>query len=289
MRILVTGATGFLGRHLLAATSRSDHLIAIARGDPPPELREHADWVDADLAQPLDRSRLPEGVDAVIHLAQSPRFRDFPEGAADVFAVNAAATLALLDYARRAGASRFVLASSGAVYRPGPVPLTEEEPLAPSGLYAATKAAAEWTVRGYAELMDTVILRFFFPYGPGQSGMLVPSLVQRVIAGEPVEVRGDPGLRLNPIYVDDAVRVFEPALRLAGGGTFNVAGAEVVSLTQLVELIGEVAGVAPAIGHSPEEQEDLVGDIRRMVETLGTEPMVSLREGIERVMAGLSP
>jgi nucleoside-diphosphate-sugar epimerase len=289
MRILVTGATGFVGRHLLASSSGDHELVALARGAPPDELRAHADWIEADLSWPLETARLPERVDAVVHLAQSPRYRDFPDGASDVFAVNAAATVGLLEYAHAARASRFVLASSGAVYRPSPDPLTEDAPPDPSGLYASSKAAAEWSVRSYAELMDTVVLRFFFVYGAGQTGMLIPSLAQRVLEGQPVEVRGDPGLRLNPIHVDDAVRVFAPALGLAGGGIFNVAGPDVVSLTELVELIGEVAGVAPAIAHVAGEQGDLVADIRRMVETLGIEPMVPLREGIGRVVAGRSP
>jgi nucleoside-diphosphate-sugar epimerase len=228
-------------------------------------------------------------VDAVVHLAQSPRYRDFPDGAADVYAVNAAATFELLEYARSAGAGRFLLASSGAVYRGGPEPLREDAQLAPANLYAATKAAAEWTVRSYCALLDAVILRFFFPYGPGQTGMLMPSLVQRVLDGEPVEVRGDPGLRLNPIHVDDAVRAVVAALSLAGAGTFNVAGSDTVTLTGLVDLIGEVAGVTPDISHTQDGQADLVADIRSMVDTLGIEPMVPLREGVGQVVASLSP
>jgi nucleoside-diphosphate-sugar epimerase len=102
-------------------------------------------------------------------------------------------------------------------------------------------------------------------------------------------VRGDPGLRLNPIHVDDAVRVFGPALSVAGGGTFNVAGRDVVTLTGLVELVAEAAGATPNISHTPDGQADLVADIRSMVDTLGIEPMVPLREGVGQVVASLSP
>ena len=79
----------------------------------------------------------------------------------------------------------------------------------------------------------------------------MPTLIERVANGEVVTVEGDPGLRINPIYVDDAVRVFEPALRFSGSGVFNVAGDEAVTMTELVELIGEVAGAPPTIEHTP--------------------------------------
>ena len=98
-------------------------------------------------------------------------------------------------------------------------------------------------------------------------------------------VQGDPGLRINPIYVDDAVRVFETALTFSGSGVFNVAGDEAVTVTELVELIGDVADVRPVVEHTDGESGgDLVGDNTRMRETLGVVPQVSLREGLGRTV-----
>ena len=94
------------------------------------------------------------------------------------------------------------------------------------------------------------MLRPFYLDGPGQSGMLIASLIDRVVAGEDVEVSGNPGIRLSPIYVDDAASAFAAALEIDGDEVSNVAGLEAVTLTELVELIGEVAGLPPGSGMS---------------------------------------
>ena len=249
-------------------------------------LASHAAWILGDLSGRVDAIPLPERIDAVVHLAQSERYRDFPDGAPDVFAVNLASTFELLEYARRAGASRFVHASTGGVYRPAHEPLTEDSPLAPVGFYAASKAAAEALVASYAELFHTTVLRPFFVYGPGQSDMLIAMLTRRVLDGQLLEIRGDPGSRLTPTYIDDAARAFAAALELDGHNVCNVAGGEAVTLTELVELIGEVAGAAPELQQvEGASAGDFVADTRRMGELLGVTPQVSLREGIGRSVA----
>jgi nucleoside-diphosphate-sugar epimerase len=239
-----------------------------------------------DLAKPVDLSRLPARVDAVVHLAQSGRFREFPEGAADLFAVNVAGTFGLLEYARGAEASRFVHASTGGVYRAGPEPLIEESPLRPEDFYGASKAVAERLVEGYAGRLQTVVLRPFFIYGPGQSGMLISRLIERVLAGAVVEVNGNPGIRVSPTYVDDATSAFTAALEVDGDQICNVAGLEAVTLTELVELIGDVSDLSPRLRNVDAiPAGDLVADTRRMQEVLGVAPQVSLREGIRRSVA----
>ena len=85
-------------------------------------------WLEADLTRPGVQRALPGGAQGVIHLAQSRHDRTFPEGADDVVDVNVAATARLLDYARSAGAGRFVLASTATVYRRSQGPLTEDSP-----------------------------------------------------------------------------------------------------------------------------------------------------------------
>jgi UDP-glucose 4-epimerase len=287
MRVLVTGANGFVGRRLLETNEGGRQLVALARARGPdfPAV----EWVDHDLTAPLAAARLPEHVDAVVHLAQSRRYREFPEGAPDVFAVNTRSTFELLEYARGAGARSFVYASTGGVYAPRGRPLVETDPVEPSSFYFGSKYAGELLVRSYGEFFATVILRPFAVYGPGQQRMLVPTLVERVTSGDVVTVQGDPGLRINPIYVDDAVRAVESALGFSGSGVFNVAGDEAVTVTELVELIGDVAGVRAVVEHVDGESGELVGDNARMRETLGVVPRVSLREGLSRTVGSRLP
>jgi nucleoside-diphosphate-sugar epimerase len=262
--VLVTGGSGFVGRHLLA---RLPDAVAPTRAQ-------------LDLSNPL--SGLPERVDAVVHLAQSARYREFPEGADDVLAVNVTATAALADYARRAGARCFVLASTGGVYGYGARPAREDEPVAPIGFYQASKYAAELLLAPYGEYMTTVVVRPFFVYGPTQRGMLVASLAQRILDGAPVT---GPGPRMNPIHVGDAVRALEAAIALERSTVVNLAGDEIVTVADLARGLADAAGVEAQIADGEPPPGHLVADTARMRDVLGVTPAISLEQGLRDVVA----
>jgi len=293
-RCLVTGASGLLGRHLLPRLSArwSVHALSRAPRSPGAAAGNGVTWHAGDLGDGVPAG-LPERVDAVVHLAQAEHFRDFPDRAVEIFTINAAGVLHLLEYARRAGARRFVLASSGGVYRPDAAPLTEaSEVMPPTGLgfYLATKLASELLVQQYARFFTTSILRFFFIYGPGQrDSMLVPRLVRSVREGVPVALQGEEGLRLNPIYATDAARAVEAALGLAAPATINVAGPTALGLRALCEEIGAQLGRAPVFAVQPARgAHDLVASTELMRRLLAP-PLVSPAEGIRRYLASLSP
>lgn len=281
MRTLVTGATGFVGSHLVPTLAKRHEVFAMTRTGPG-EALENVSWVEQDLSQPLDG--LPERIDAVIHLAQSRRYREFPEGSPDMFAVNVESTFRLLEYARSAGARAFLHASTGGVYGGSPEPVTETSPIQVLGFYPASKWSAEALVAGYESAFLTVVFRFFFVYGPGQTGMLMPSLIEKVRSGEELTVQGEHGLRINPIHVADAVGVFEPALELEEGDVFNVAGDETVSIRELIGLIEQEVGRPAVVSSSDGHTEDLVGANEKMKDVLGVTPRISLAEGIRSML-----
>ena len=283
MKVLVTGATGLIGSHLLERISPAHEVTALARG-PIAGLDSNVLLVRQDLSRPLKRDALPARIDAVIHLAQSERYRDFPDGAEDVFAVNVQSTLGLLEYARAAGASRFVLASTGGVYAPSDGEITEESPVDPKGAYAHSKRMAEFLLEDYAEILTAVILRPFFIYGPGPSKLLVARLLADVREGRPVEVVGE-GPRLNPIYASESAAAFEAALRTDEGGVFNVAGPEPTTVAQLARHMGEAVGrEARIVQADGDPRPPLVADTRRMREALGVTPEITPRDGIRRLV-----
>jgi UDP-glucose 4-epimerase len=297
-RVLVTGAGGFLGRHVVNRLSQGHEVYAMTRAPVLGDTRG-VHWLRGDLEDPSLVDRLPTRIDAVAHLAQARPYRDFPERAREIWEVNVQSSLRLLDYARRANASVFMQASTGGLYGLGREPFVETDDVHPKkfidadpagdlNFYFTSKYAAELLLANYARFFRTVVFRFFFIYGPGQTGMLIPNLLGRVAADEEVTVQGDPGMRLNPVNVDDAVRVFEPALGQSVSGPVNVAGDEVVTITELVRLMGEVTGRRPRIRHTEAQPAgDIVADTTRMRDALGVTPTTSLREGLAAMVPAL--
>jgi nucleoside-diphosphate-sugar epimerase len=258
VRVLLTGASGFIGSHVARSfAARGDDVVAFA----------------GDLREPF---AFAEPFDAVVHLAQSRRYRD-PDGADDVRAVNVEATGRLIALAP----ATFVLASSGSVYAPRADPIREEDELGATGTYAESKQAAEELVRA----RGGAILRFFTVYGPGQRGMLVANLVDRVLAGEPVEVDD---LTINPIYVEDAARAVVAATQVGRSLTANVAGDEAVSLADLVAKIQSLAGRSAPVAVRPGAPRALVGANDRMKHELGVSPAWTLERGLAATVAAYS-
>lgn len=274
-RILITGGAGLVGSRLLRLLDPEAELHLLVRHpDPALEGLGNIHQHPTDLAVGVDVARLPARMDQVVHLAQSAHFRDFPRQAPDVFNVNVGTLATLLHYAVHAGATRFVLASSGGVYGSSAAPLREDTPVSLSGnpgFYLASKLCGELLAGAYGPHMDVVMLRLFFAYGRGQRrSMLLPHLVDSVRNGVPVGLAGPEGIRVNPIHADDAAAACRAALAVTGMRTINVAGPEVHSLRALCELIGARLGKAPVYDLRPGDSGgDVIGDTTRMTELLG--------------------
>jgi len=286
--ILVTGGSGLLGRATLARTASSRTTYALVRDMPARPLPADTLPIVHDLHHAAN-FETPNRPETVLHLAQSPRYRDFPEGALDVFEINVGATQRLLDWARRNGVKRFIYASTGGVYGDSTSAFKEDDPVGdPSklGHYIATKRAGELVAQAYGEQMIVVILRFFFAYGPGQRrSMLIPRLLDNIVEGRPIQLEGEDGIRLNPIFADDAAAAVEAALGLESGVTVNVAGPEVLSLQEICAVIAETTGREPVFERSPDATpRHLVGDTARMARLL-TPPRVPFAEGLRQVWA----
>lgn len=284
----MTGATGLVGSALLDLFGPDDEVHVITRAPTTTLERDNIRVHLANLGAPVDTSSLPGAIDSVIYLAQSENFRDFPGQACDVFDVNVTNLLRLLDYARRAGATSFVSASSGGVYSSSAHPLGEEAPLAPAGelgFYLSTKYCGEILAENFAPFMNVAILRFFFVYGPGQRRtMLIPRLVDNIRGGVPIALQGPDGIRINPIHAADAAIACKTALTLHGLNKINVAGPDALTFREIGEAIGAAIGTAAQFdvraGAAP---SDLVGDTARQGALLGT-PRIRFADGIRDVL-----
>lgn len=265
--VVVTGANGLLGRHLvglLAETWDVQALVHMLPSDPIPDVNYRA----VDFSLNWDAEVLPEKAHAIVHLAQSAHFRDVPARALEVFQVNIASTARLLDYAWRAGVERFVYASSGGIYGGGSQAFCENSPIIQPdtlGYYLGSKVSGEALVSSYAKFMRVMILRFFFIYGQRQNRtMLIPRLADSIRAGRPVTIQGENGLRLNPIHVADAALAVAAALECEASAIYNIAGPEILSLRVLCNEIAQLVGRTARFEIIPGEPYDVIGDIALM-------------------------
>lgn len=295
MRAVIVGAGGFIGRRLAARLRAAGAEVTCLDRVADASLDIHA----CDVVR--DPVILSEGIDAVWYLCQSPHYRRFPEGCEDLFEVNALGALRVARAAAGAGARHFAYASTGNVYACGFEPFTESRPLRRDDPYALSKVIGEELIALLRPSLPAVALRLFGVFGPGQQGMLVPQLLARIAADEPVllqprpdGVADDGGLRISLRFVDDLV---QDLVSLAGaaltGATLpsciNLGGAEAVSIRRLATMLAETAGVPVRFetGSAP-RRTDLIADVSRLhalVPAVSTPLMEAVRRTIDALPA----
>lgn len=225
-------------------------------------------------------TNLPGSADLIIHAAGSDGRSKSTR--ASTFKTNTVATERLLEYARRAKTSTFVYISTGSVYPFADQLCIESQAIDPANDYAATKAAAECLVLGCQQKFRALVLRLFYPYGPGQrEARLIPHLASRIRHGEAVWLNGEEGLpRINPIYIDDLVHWLCLLVEGEARGVFNIAGPDHVSIRQLAEEIGAVIGRPPVFETGKPVSGDLIGSTERVKNATGEIPKWSIARGL---------
>jgi nucleoside-diphosphate-sugar epimerase len=284
--ILITGATGFIGKYLAKKLIEDNRVFCITRTKNEVYKNNNIEWILCDLSKRIDFKDFPKDIDIIIHLAQSRKYKQFPDEALDIFSVNTYSTLQLLDYGRRIGIERFVYASTGGVYTPrNDERLRETEYINPINFYALSKYTSEQLAKFYTNYFDTVILRYFFVYGPGQKGMLIPNLIESVKTGKPIVIYNENGIRITPIYIDDAVEATIRALKVSGYEIINIGGKDIVSIKEIAEIIGNILRKKPVYEFKIDPNaRDYIADITKMKELLKYTPKVSIEEGLKKTI-----
>lgn len=303
MKALVTGGAGFLGSRLANRLVRDQHTVYVvddlSTGDRA-SLDEGVMFQGGDVRDVPRLWTLLAGVDVVYHLAARVSVPESILYPVEYNAVNTGGTVSLMAAARDAGVRRVVLASSGTVYGSQmEQPIPELAPPRPDNPYAVSKLAAEGYVRAIGDLyrIETVVLRIFNAYGPGQPAApthapVIPSFVRQVLSGGSVILHGQPpGAQTRDfVYVDDVV----DALSLAGttgglsGRTFNIGSGREVSVEGLLRTLETITGGEARRLASPEHSGGvprMCADIVAARRDLGWAPAVELAEGLKRVVA----
>lgn len=278
-RVLVTGSSGFVGARL--CPHLAEHGCSVVGLDihettsPRPGVESHR-WNSIDDL-PTDGP-----FDAIILLAQSPGYRDFPNSASDLWTANVLGVAKIIESFHQSRPWIF-LASTGSVYEPSFAPLSESAPLRRNDAYAASKLAAEDLIRLYPG--PALIGRFFTIFGPGQQGRLVPSIIERVRRGDPVTVAAGPmdpedatgGLRISMALVDDVVRLLSALVdRAVTGdpvtGTLNLAPPTATSIREVAEAAAQTVDRAAIIEEAATPRTgDLVADTSKLEATMTSE------------------
>lgn len=285
---LVIGGAGFIGTHLTRRLAQAGHTVYATHrpGTKPPPL-PGVRWVAADLSRPDASAVWPGRCDTVVYLAQARTWRDFPAAAADVFQVNVQALMQAVRHAEHVRAQRFIFASTGSVYTDKQRPILESDALLthePRSFYVACKLAGELLLGPYQAVLPVIALRLFMPYGAGQSqDMLLPRLIAKVRAGQPIQLHGADGLLANPTAASDVAETIERCLTLEHSATLNVGGPERLSLRAIGRTIGAVVGKEPIFEVVQSTSGPvLVGDTTLLRQMLGWQPATRLEDGLRQ-------
>lgn len=302
--ILVTGAAGFVGSHLLELLTRdSTEIVAWQRPGTIPLIAGNG--VHWDTVEMHDRDEVRAAINtarpsAVYHLAGMPHVGDSWGHTRETFAGNVLATHHLFEALRRVGlAPRVLVTSSATVYTPADRALREDDPVCPNNPYGTSKLAQEMAaMRAWQDDgIPGLIARAFNHVGPRQApSFLAPSVAKQIAAIEagrlePVLKVGNLEPRRDIMDVRDTVRAYRAMMQSAAPGvTYNVCSGRPVAVKELINLFVQHAKVSIRIEQDParfrpNDTPLLLGDVSRLHGDTGWSPGIPLDQTVEDLIA----
>ncbi len=289
-RVLVTGGSGFIGRHAVAGLTRAGASVRVVdlKAHPDPSV----DTVVGDIgdAEVLDAA-FDGGIDSVVHLAAVTSVLRSVENPAGTFDTNVAGTHAVLEAARAAGVSSLAFASTNAVTGPMDAPaITETAALRPLTPYGATKAAGEMLMSAYTASYGVrcVCLRLTNVYGPGMQAKdsIVARLMRAIRLEREFEIYGDGRQVRDYVHVSDVIDAVKLGLsNEEWHGPVVIGSGRSLSVLEVVDTVRLVTGASLEVRHGPArpgEMPAVIVDPSRAL-AAGWTPRYDFAEGVRGV------
>lgn len=289
MRLLITGARGFLGQHVLSCLGAEQGGYALTQMKPTPKcvgLAPNMQWIRGDILHPQTFNSKVDALDAVIHLASiSKAASDLEDGR--LLETNTIGTLNMLKLAREKGASSFIFASSAAVYGDKKrLPIRETSLGRPVSIYGLSKMIGEQMCHFFTlnHSLSTICLRISNMYGPGQgTNFVISDLIRKSLKQKIVEAM-NPASTRDFIYVHDVAEAVARCLSAISRGfeVINIGSGTETSVRKISQLIAKFSGRKIVFkSNYKHDTRRSVLDIGKASRILAWKPSVSLETGLK--------
>lgn len=297
MNVLVTGGAGFIGSHVVKLLLGGGHKVTVLDNfttSAKNSLDPKANLIIGDIADPKKAQAALKDIDAVIHMAGLIIVPESVEDPIKYCQNNVIGTVSFLESMRKANVKKIIFSSSACVYgKPEKLPIKEDAPVHPDNPYGASKASIETYLQTYNAVFDfdSIILRYFNPYGPGEhhnpETHAVPNFIKAALSKEPIPLYWKGEQIRDFIYIEDLAQAHIDVLNLKGHQIFNVGTQTSVKVKDVIDEIFKIVGYKVAIddlGKRPGDVAANYASSEKLQKAVGWRAKVSLSEGLQRTV-----
>lgn len=275
MTIIITGANGFIGRHLLSALDVEKTATIV---------------LDQNICESLDDI---EKADVVVHLAAKSQSASSNTNEKTLYETNIQGTLNILEYCRKQTAKMVFISTSGVYKSESTESIKETDSIYPQSPYSRSKLMGEKLCRAYAEIfnVNSVILRLFNVYGPNQNvDYLIPYIISNLLAGTPLTLKNPQSIR-DFIYISDVAAAIIAATNhnQSGCHIYNIGSGQMCTVGDVTTVIEEICGKKRVNCNKKKQKSDRnpysVANIDKAKTELHWQPKTDLRQGLEKIIS----
>ena len=294
MNIAITGGSGLIGTELTKLFNQEHNITVLDFNEP---KISGINFVKIDIENSNDIIDSTKKIDLIIHLAAALGVVETEKNPVKTLNVNAIGTKNVLEACKKNSIKKIIFSSSSEIYgEPEHIPIKETDRITPITTYGISKLMAEEYIKSYSRVYDInyTIFRLFNVYGEEQANRwVVPEFVKKIVNDEEVTIHGDGNQMRAFCHVSDIANAFSHALTKGNNEIFNIGNnLEPISIKELADRIISLSNSKSKIkfisfDDSPRDRKEIINrapDISKAVKILGYKPLISLDEGLTRVI-----